>query len=764
MILLRLVILFYMVVSSVNASYNYKKIIVASFPTQEHADRALEEIENALYDNENILILQSDHRFDVVSRASGKYFIVTIEPFVDRNVLQEVLDEVRKIKKDAFVNRFVSDVDLFAVHESIPKEPLQEPVTSEPEPVKAPKVTENYVNIMNETKIIDEEQRLLKEAVIEEKKVPEQPVVSVPPVVAPSMAAPSTVTDEAQRVWSKVLGVYERFENNKAVLPLLSGIVLLVLVLFVYMYFYFKGRLRSQEQAYKQLQQLMQQKDEAFAKNIHELRTPIHGIIGMTHLLKESDIAELYMDPINKISKSSDRMLQLINDFLDFSKLEAKKIEIEQIEFDLNDVLESLSDNIGIEANKKGLDFLYRVDNTLPKKYIGDPLRISQILLNLISNAIKFTSEGGIYLKISERERNGTFIMLEFEVEDSGIGLSQDQIESAFALFSQTESSTSRMYGGTGLGLAISKELVELMGGTIECRKAHQGNGACFVFTIKLQIFDPHEQRTYRLPSKSMMFKRVVIIDENAQSTEFLTQKLEYFHYNVVTLASLSEVMTKESNFDLFFLDENHFSEHSVGYLHSIKASYSAKIVLVETLYNKMKNGKISFSFDYKLIKPFSQQRIVDMVVELFSSTVVTPQPSKVQVTLKEQVRQLPPSTIMLAEDNEINQKVILGLLKKTPIEVVVANNGEEAVAKAQAHHNIALIFMDLSMPVMDGYTATREIKQISRYEKVPIVALSANVMSEELEKILRVGMEEYLPKPFDMDAFYKLLLRYLAA
>jgi len=743
MALQRYIIIFFLLISTIHASYSYKKIIVASFPTQESADKALAEIENRLYENDTVLTLQSEHHFDVISRVSGRYFIVTIEPFKDRAVLQQVLDEVRHIKKDAFVNRFVSETDLFA-NVSEPRDVVvSEPVIAVP--------------VVLSEDIQKKEEKL--EAV--------EPATVLQPEATPTPKAVSTTTVEhaqdPEKEQATILPSTKTSQCSQSEHSILYAGGLAVALLLIYMYFYVRRRMVKLREENAELKRLMRHKDEVFAKSIHELRTPIHGIIGMTHLLKESGVSELYTTPIEKISKASDRMLQLINDFLDFSKLGAKKIELEHIEFDLNDVLESLSDNIGIEANKKGIDFLYQVDSSLPKKYIGDPLRISQILLNLISNAIKFTLKGGVYLTIKEIKRDDALITLEFEVEDSGIGLTQEQIESAFTLFSQTESSTSRVYGGTGLGLAISKELVELMGGSIHCKKARKGEGACFVFTIKLQMYDPNEQRIYRLPSKSMMFKRALIIDTNEQSIEFLTLKLEYFHYNVVTLPSLSEVTKKETHFDLLFLDEMYFDERSVGYLNSIKASYAVKIILVETLYNKMKNSKIPFEFDYKIIKPFSQQRIVDMVVELYSDIKTDTEEPVVEVTLKEQLLQLPPATILLAEDNEINQKVILGLLKKVPIEVIIANNGEEAVSKAREHRNIALIFMDLSMPIMDGFEATKQIKQMSQYEEIPIVALSANVMSQELEKILSVGMEEYLPKPFEMDAFYKLLLRYLS-
>ncbi len=728
---------------ALQASYSYKKIIVASFPSQSESDRALKKIKQQLYSNDAIYMLQQEHNFNLVSRASGEYFIVSVEPFAEKEVLNRVLHDVKKIRKDAFVNRFVSETDLFLPKQSIVVPEAQEKV------VKATVVPKEVVEL----------------EIIQSIAVPQENLT----VTIPNVEVVELPASEPKPLLEEKVDTIEPevFPLTKSVTTdmLYWMLVLHALALIMLSYMLIRSQKRSLKLKNKNntLQNLSQQKDELFAKHIHELRTPIHGIIGLTHLLKESDIGETYASSIDRISKSSDRMLQLVNNLLDLSKLEAKKIEIEHIEFDLNDVLESLSDNIGVEANKKGLDFLYQVENCLPKKYIGDPLRISQILLNLISNAIKFTLKGGVYLKINELERDREFITLKFEVEDSGIGLTQDQISNAFELFSQSQSSTSRVYGGTGLGLAISKELVELMDGEISCKKAKKSDGACFVFTIKLQMLDPKELRVYRLPSKSMMFKRVFIVDSNEQSVEFLSHKLEYFHYNITALPSLVDVIKKDVDFDILFLDELNFNESSISSLNAIKAAHSVKIILVETLYNKMKNSKIAFPFDYRIIKPFTQQRIVDMVVEIFSEQKkILPKPKEL-VTVKEQLSQLAPSKILLAEDNEINQKVILGLLKKTPIEVVIANNGLEAVEKSKEHDDIVLIFMDLSMPVMDGYTATKQIKKMPKYEDTPIIALSANVMSEEMEKILKVGMEEYLPKPFEMDKFYTLLLRYLS-
>jgi signal transduction histidine kinase/CheY-like chemotaxis protein len=736
--ILRIFTLLFIAVGILNASYSYKKIVLASFPTQREADRTSKKIKAQLYADAQITALKKEHHFKLVSRASGKYFIISVEPFRDKKVLLKVLRAAKKIRKDAFVNRFVSDVDLFA---TIEKEKMtlrvpEKKITAEVTVIEKATVEKNS-----------------SKSVLDVKKV--DPVVVQPTAIK---TVPSTKIK--QEAITSIPVVKKSNQTLFYVLILFLGILVLLLI---YKLSQSKKRLKTIEKNNEYLHHMMKHKDVVFAKNIHELRTPIHGIIGMSHLLNESDTSRKYADSIEKITTSANRMLQLVNNLLDLSKLEAQKVEIEHIEFNLDDVLEDLSDNIGIEANKKGLSFLYKIENKLPKLYVGDPLRLSQILLNLCSNAIKFTTQGGVYLDIKQRFKNKDEIVLEFEVQDSGIGLSEAQEQNVFEIFSQSEKSTSRIYGGSGLGLAIAKELVELMGGEISYKQNLKSTGAIFCFTITLEIVNPDEKRVYRLPSKSMMYKRAIIVDKSEKSIEFLTQKLEYFHYDVIVMPSLVDVIKQELSFDLLLLDESLFQTNTVSYLDAIREADGAKIILVETLYKKMLNSKIHFRFDYRIIKPFTQQRVMDMVVDLYGKKPKTVQKRRLRDTIKEELMHLEPQKILLTEDNIINQKVILGLLKNTPIEVIVANNGLEALDRLREYHDIALILMDLSMPIMDGYSAAKNIKKMPKYDDVPIVALSANLMSDEVAKIAKVGMVEYLPKPFEMDKFYGLLLKYLA-
>jgi signal transduction histidine kinase/CheY-like chemotaxis protein len=736
---LRIVVLFLLLTCIAHASYAYKKIVVASFETSKEADVAFSKIEKELFGSKKIEELQQEHGFKLLTRPSGKYFIVTIEPFVDSSVLKSVLIDVREIKDDAFVNRFVSDTDLFEV-----EAPKREEASVETRVPEANVQAQEYATVVTNN---------MKDS------APVRVNIQIKSDDTPKIKEPELVQDEP-----KTAAPLERDRGFEAFFYALGALLILLLMGVTAALIKTRKRAASLQRQNEHLHSVMQHKDALFAKNIHELRTPIHGILGLTHLLGEMKLEETGTYSIEKISVAAQRMLQLVNDFLDFAKLEAQKLEIEHIEFDLNMVLEIVSDNVGIEATKKRLEFLYQVQKSLPKAYIGDPLRLSQVLLNLVSNAIKFTEEGGVYLKIKERERDDESIVLEFEIEDSGIGLSDAQQENLFKLFAQSDKSISRVYGGSGLGLAIAKELVELMGGEIGYKNALSGGGAVFTFTIRLQPADADEKRIYRLPSKEMMYKRALIVNGNDKAVAFLEHKLEYFHYDAVTLPSLANVLKGDIEFDLLMLDESQINKSTVGYLDAIRSSYNVKIILIETLYNKMRNNQLAFTFDYKLIKPFTQQRVMDMIMTLYGDKEApVAKPFMERTLLKEQLMQLKPSKILLAEDNEINQKVILGLLKNTSVEVIVAHNGLEALENLKRHNDIALVLMDLSMPVMDGYSATKSIRKMPKYENIPIVALSANVMSQEIEKILHVGMQEYLPKPFEMDKFYQLLIRYLS-
>ena len=498
-------------------------------------------------------------------------------------------------------------------------------------------------------------------------------------------------------------------------------------------------------------------KDKFLANISHEIRTPMNAIIGLTHVLLENPLDKRQFDYLTKINNSANLLLGIINDILDFSKIEAGKIEVEYIPFNLNTTLENVSDMLSLKAEEKGLEFIFDIDNSVPSMIKGDPLRLGQVLINLISNAIKFTDKGEIILKITMPPSSHQQHLLEFEVCDTGIGLTSEQIDRLFEAFSQAQSDTSRKYGGTGLGLSISKELITLMGGTIRVASEY-GKGSKFIFTI---LTEQLERRNYRLPSRTLMRKNVLIVEPNPKTSDALMQMLKYFQYTALYASSVEEAkpLIFENSFDIVFMDK---SVLSLCESPKIKESCDAKLVVMESGL-KMRNERMfnGVVIDGQLAKPFNQQMIFNVIVELFSQKSMPILKHSLPITKNDLVI-FSGSTVLVAEDDVVNQTVIFGLLEDTGIKVIIANNGKEALDKLESYDEIEMIFMDINMPVIDGYEATSYIRSQANYESIPIIALTANTSQRDMQTAREMGMQGHLSKPIDVQMLYGLLLEYL--
>lgn len=501
-------------------------------------------------------------------------------------------------------------------------------------------------------------------------------------------------------------------------------------------------------------------KSSFLANMSHEIRTPMNGIIGMAHLALKTNLDSKQRNYISKINVSANNLLGIINDILDISKIEAGKLELDKDNFDLFKIVENVINLVELKAEDKHLDITVDYDPLVGKSYFGDSLRISQILVNLMSNAVKFTSQGEVGLSIKKVAQN----RIKFEVSDTGIGLSQEQIDKLFISFSQADSSTTKKYGGTGLGLAISKQLVELMNGKIWV-ESELGVGSKFIFEIELEEKD--KQQAFTIFSN----RKVLIVDDCRSWLEILNHLLFSFGLDVTTANSGEEAIEllreNKNRYDLMMIDWNMPNLNGIETCKIIDKELqinSEKVILIsaytqESLSQEIKDAKIS----HYLHKPINPSLLNDMLNEIFLGKI-----NEQKIDLRNEQNNLPykmktleGSNILLVEDNATNQEIIVELLSDSGIKIDIADNGFEAIKMYESNPNkYELILMDIQMPVLDGYEATKEIRSLDK--NIPIIALTANAMKEDIEKTKQVGMNRHLNKPIEVEKLYETLLEFL--
>jgi signal transduction histidine kinase/DNA-binding response OmpR family regulator/HPt (histidine-containing phosphotransfer) domain-containing protein len=529
-----------------------------------------------------------------------------------------------------------------------------------------------------------------------------------------------------------------------------------------------RGR-RQLEIARLEAEEANRAKSDFLARMSHEIRTPMNAVIGLTHLAMKTELTDKQADYLSKISLSANSLLEIINDILDFSKIEAGRLTVEETDFLLDDVLNNVINVLGLAAEQKGIEFLLMVRSTVPNRLRGDALRLGQVLLNLTNNAIKFTDKGEVILQASLEEQDETTVSIRFEIRDTGVGITPEQLDKLFQPFSQADDSITRRFGGTGLGLSISKRLVELMGGHMTVT-SEPDVGSEFSFTLPLKLQPDHARDSYEYPN-SIKGMRVLVVDDSKMSRMVLHKVLESFTFVVgeadsaVDAQALLAQRDETAPFRLVITDWSMPDTDGIELARRIRTdpavTHKPKIIML-TAYGQesVRHRAEEAGMDGFMLKPFNRSILFDTIMDTLNDDAG----HRPRLPARSDQAGVPPNLrgahILLAEDNEINQQVAREILEGADIRVTIANNGREALDRALSEDYDAVL-MDIQMPVMDGFEAVRGIRAGGKKD-LPIIAMTAHALVGDREKSLRGGMNDHVTKPINPDELMETLSRWL--